>query len=328
MKAVQLKEYQAGKIELNTIEKPVPDLKEGEVLIRIAHSPINPSDLSFLQGQYGIKKKLPCIPGFEASGTVIKSGGGDADSLIGKNVAVTAPPMGDGSWAEYMKCPAGMCIELLEEIDLLQGSMLVVNPLTAISLVEIALKKQAKALIQTAAAGALGQMIYRYAKKKGLEVINIVRKDSQVKTLTDAGAEHVFNLTGDNFPRKLRSAAKKTGATVAVDAVGGELTGTIAQSMPGGSTIVVYGGLAESACQLHPGALIFLGQTVTGFWLSSAMYTMSPEEMSNHAREAQEMLKGELRSEVRAHFSLDDAQKAVDTYAKEMSGGKILISPQ
>ena len=112
-RAVELREYTDGLPAFHVVQKERTELEKGEVLVKIAASPINPSDLAFLKGQYGIKKKLPCIPGFEASGTVVASGGGFyANYLKGKNVACSASPTGDGTWAEYMKVPAQLCLPL------------------------------------------------------------------------------------------------------------------------------------------------------------------------------------------------------------------------
>src|SRR4051812_2507581 len=103
MKAVLLKDYDAPAEALSLAHIPVPPVRRGEVLVRMAASPINPSDLIFLKGQYGITKPLPVVPGFEGSGTVVAAGGGWlARRLVGKRVACRAPSDGHGTWAEYM----------------------------------------------------------------------------------------------------------------------------------------------------------------------------------------------------------------------------------
>ena len=326
-RAVELREYTDGLPAFHVVQKERTELEKGEVLVKIAASPINPSDLAFLKGQYGIKKKLPCIPGFEASGTVVASGGGFyANYLKGKNVACSASPTGDGTWAEYMKVPAQLCLPLKKSIDLEQGSMAIVNPLTALSLIEMAKNLGAKGVMQTAAAGPLGQMIHRLARKEGLNIIDIVRRDDQKEALTEQGFENVI-VSGPKFERDLRVSAKKLNVTVAFDAVGGEITGTLAGCMPNGSHVIVYGGLAGTACEVHPGSLIFQGQTIHGYWLSSYLGSKGPLSIIRLSKRVQKLLGSELKSEVRQRYSVDDAQQAVADYSERMSGGKVLITP-
>ena len=327
-KALELREYTEELPTFHVVEKQKPELKKGEVLIKIAASPINPSDLSFLRGHYGIKKKLPCIPGFEASGTVVASGGGFyANYLKGKNVACTSSQDGDGTWAQYMKTSAKLCLPLRKDIELEQGSMTIVNPLTAWSLIEWAEKLGSRSIIQTAAAGALGQMIHRLARKKGLQVIDIVRREDQWESLSNQGFENVLISKDSNFQKELTIRAKKLNALVAFDAVGGEMTGTMASCMPTGSHVIVYGGLAGTACEVHPGSLIFQGQTIHGYWLSSYLTSRGALSIIRLSRKVQKMLKTELKSDVRKRYSLEEGQQAVRDYTEIMSGGKVLITP-
>src|SRR5205085_1343735 len=112
-----------------SVEKlPLPALRRGDVLVKIAAAPINPSDLVFLKNRYGIQKKLPVVPGFEGSGTVVAAHGRPGRMLVGKRVAVRAPESGHGTWAQYMVCPAASCIPLLRGVTLEQGASLYVNP--------------------------------------------------------------------------------------------------------------------------------------------------------------------------------------------------------
>ena len=327
-RAIELREYTEDLPSFQVVQKKRPELAKGEVLIKMAASPINPSDLSFLRGQYGIKKKLPCVPGFEGSGTVVASGGGFyANYLKGKNVACSASPAGEGTWAEYMKVPAQLCLPLKKSIELEQGSMTIVNPLTAWSLIEIARDLGAKAIMQTAAAGALGQMIHRLAKKKGLDVIDIVRREDQKQALESQGFENVLISEDTKFERELRVRAGKLNATVALDAVGGEMTGTLAACMPNQSHVIVYGGLAGEACSVHPGSLIFQGQTVHGYWLSTYLSQRNPLQLVRLSGRVQKLLNTELKSQIRGRYSLEEGEKAVKDYTATMSGGKILITP-
>src|SRR5262249_2346285 len=139
MRAVQLLAYDGQPDSLSFARVPVPSPGPGEVLIKMAASPINPSDLMFVRGLYAFKKPLPAIPGFEGSGTVVASGGGImARMLAGKRVACAAadPKIAGGTWAEYLVTSAMLCVPLSKSLDLDQASMMLVNPLSAWALVQ------------------------------------------------------------------------------------------------------------------------------------------------------------------------------------------------
>ncbi len=328
MKAVRLSNYEKGFNSLECVAMPLPALKEGQVLIQMAAASINPSDLAFMEGNYGFKKKLPVVPGFEGSGTVVAASGPRAvKQLIGKRVACAASFDGDGSWAQYMAVGASYCLPLKKNVDIESGSSILVNPLTAYVLIEKAKKNGHTAIVQTAAAGALGRMIYRLARREKLEVINIVRRSEQIEIMKEIGAEHVLNSSDDRFDRSLLVLAKKLNATAAFDAVGGKMPALLAATMPTGSTITVYGGLSGETGELHPGILIFKQQTIDGFWLSRWMGGQSPKKMAGISSKIQDMLKTELKTDIRARYPLDKFREALEAYSQNMSGGKVLLLP-
>lgn len=328
MQVVELRQYSEDNVQLSISTRKVPIPVSGQVLVKIAASPINPSDLSFLAGNYGIKKKLPTVPGFEASGMVVASGGGVLGAYLrGKRVACAAMPDLDGSWAEYMLTSAAQCIPLRRSVELEQGAMLIVNPLTAFAMLEIARSGGARAIIQNAAAGALGRMIHRLATRQGIKVINIVRRTEQVDILKSAGIEHVLDSSSARFQRDLTVQARRLQAIFAMDAIGGAQTAILASAMPDGSQLLVYGGLAGEECRVHPGSLIFQEQTVRGFWLSKWLEQKSPLKILHMAGALQKMLATEMRSEVAGRYSLEQAGEALQNYASNMSAGKVLMIP-
>src|SRR5215470_652628 len=232
MKAVVLKDYNGTPQSLAAVDFAVPPLKSGQVLIKLAATSIGPADLMFLRGQYGFTKPLPVVPGFEGSGTVIASGGGlMGRGLMGRRVACLALECGHGTWAEYMVASTDLCIPLSKGISLEQGAYLVINPMTALALLEIARSGGHLAFVQTAAASTLGLMIARLAKRLQLTGIQIVRTPEQVQKLKSMGCEHVFDSNDASFQERLAEACNKFKATIAFDAVGGELTRRLALAM-------------------------------------------------------------------------------------------------
>ncbi|MCG6166452.1 zinc-binding dehydrogenase [Leptospira sp. FAT2] len=325
-KALELKEYSENKSRAVIVEKTIRPLKKGEVLIRMHSASINPSDLMFLRGLYGIKKKLPVVPGFEGSGTVVASGGGWYGSYLkGKNVACTAPGRGDGVYAEYMITDAFSCLAIGNDLSLEQGACLYVNPITAIAMVEQAQRAGAKALVQTAAASALGKMVVGIAARKGMKVINVVRKPEQEAALKAVGAEHILNSETSNFERQLRVLSNELKATVCLDAVAGELTARVLGAMPYGSRVIVYGALSEKEIPLHAGLMIFQDKKLEGFWLSTWVPQQSPFKIWKLSRELRALAKKELKTDIAARFPLEKAAEAIDHYAVNMTKGKVLI---
>src|SRR5271166_5299480 len=210
----------------------------------MAASPINPSDLASLQGLYGAKRALPMVPGIEGCGTVVRTGPGLlARRLLGKRVACAAGA-GDGAWAEYMVAPALQCSPLPASVSDEQGAMRIVNPYTAWAHLKIARQAGARTIVQTAAASALGQMVNRLAQLRGVQVVNIVRRDAQAETLRALGAKHILNSESSDFDSQLRDLCRQLDVRVAFDAVAGTMTARLLGALPPEARVVVYGGLA------------------------------------------------------------------------------------
>jgi NADPH:quinone reductase len=327
MRALVLHSYDIGSYASLTLEeRSVPQPGQGEVLVRMAASPINPSDLASLQGLYGVKKALPIVPGIEGSGTVVKTGSGFfARRLLGKRVACAAGA-GDGAWADYMVAPALQCSPLPDSVNDEQGSMRIVNPYTAWAHVKIAQQAGARAIVQTAAASALGQMINRLARLRGITVINIVRRDAQAETLRSLGAEHILISESPDFDAELRDLCRRQRARLAFDAVSGAMTARLLEAMPPETRVVVYGGLAGELISVNPGELIFNQRRVEGFYL--ARWISHQNQLALLAMQRQLYRLGDLtHAQIQLRAPLEDAQHAIATYEANMSAGKVLLMP-
>jgi NADPH2:quinone reductase len=328
MRALELREYDGQPESLVVVEKSVPRPRAGEVLVRISASPVNPSDLAFLQGLYGVKKALPVVPGFEASGRVVEAGAGFLGRrLVGKRVACAAPADGDGTWAEYMVTSASLCIPLIKGITDEQGATAIVNPLSAWAMMHMAKRARARAVVQTAAASALGQMMEGIGRRLRIPVINIVRRHEQVDLLRSKGAQHVLDSTAPDFDERLGELCTELNATVGFDAVAGELTGRMLIAMPAGARVIVYGALSGEGCLVDPRSLIFEGKRVEGFWLSKWLRSQNILKMLRTTRRVQKLLDGDLRTEIRARLSLEEAVDGIRQYTEHMTGGKLLFIP-
>jgi NADPH:quinone reductase-like Zn-dependent oxidoreductase len=302
-------------------------LRLGEVLVRMAAAPINPSDLVFLRGRYGVRKALPVVPGFEGSGTVVAGRGRAAQGLVGRRVACRAPEAGNGTWAEYMICPADTCVPLLPFVSDEQGASFYVNPLTAWMLLSIARQEGHRAFVQTAAASALGRMISRLAKRMRLRVISVVRRADQIERLRKEGHAHVLDGTTADFPWVLRALCGKVKARLALDAVGGPLTGILAESLEPGGRVIVYGALSGRPCAVPASAFIFEGKRIEGFWLTETLKHLSAGARARMALQVQRRLSDDLQTNVQARFPLSSFEQAVALYQSHRSQGKVLLIP-
>ena len=328
MTAVVLDSY-TGAGALRVEERPVPEPGKNEVLVRVAASPINPSDLAFLDGLYGFKKPTPTVPGFEGSGTVVAAGGGLMGRYLrGKRVACVSQRDGDGVWADYVVTSTNSALPLDESVSLEQGAMSVVNPLTAIALLDIAREGGHDALVLTAAASALGQMVNRLAQSEGIQVINVVRRDEQAALLRQQGATVVLNSNEANFTQQLRDVCHRHQTRLAFDAVAGTRTLQLLEAMPRHSKVTIYGGLSYQPAQVNPGHLIFQDKAVDGFWLTTWLGRKNFLKLLLLWRRAQKLLSSELKSDIRTRYPLRDVKKAIQEYQDNMTGGKILLRPQ
>ena len=330
MRAVQLRAYDGKPESIAVVEMPVPRPGPGEVLVRVLASPINPSDLMFIRGLYGFKKPLPAIPGFEGSGTVVEAGTGMMPRFLkGRHVACAAvdPNVTGGMWAEYVVVPAQLCIPLRKDVDLEQGAALLINPMTAWGLMHEARRGRHRAVVQTAAASALGRMIVRLGKRFSIPVINVVRRDEQVELLRRLGAEYVLNSGEPEFDKRLRDLCHQLGASIGFDAVAGEMSAIVLRAQPRGSDLLVYGALSVQPSHADPASLIFEGKRLEGFYLTAWLRSKNLLAQLVLARQVQELLRSDLKTEFQAKLPLQEAPRALQQYAANMTAGKVLLMP-
>ncbi|MEM9984245.1 MAG: zinc-binding dehydrogenase [Bacteroidota bacterium] len=314
---------------LGTQRVPLPKPGRGEVLIRMAASPINPSDLAFLAGNYGVKKAYPVVPGFEGSGTVVAAGAGILPRLwLGRRVACASDNRGLGTWAEYMVTTATRCVPLQSSVTDEQGAMMLVNPLTALAFFDQLKQKGVKGVIANAGASALGRMIIRLGRARGVAVISVVRKAAQIEELQALGATATLDSRAADFLSQLSALSQQHQARILLDAVAGPLTAEIMAAMPTGAEAWVYGNLSGQEIPLPSSRLIFEGKRVQGFWLSQVLANKPFWKAFLDTRRVQALVSSALETQVQGRFPLEEAQAAVALYTSNMSGGKALMVPR
>lgn len=316
---------------LRVVERPVPKPRSGEVLIQILAAPCNPSDLMHLQGRYGVEKAMPSVPGWEGAGRVVASGGGLMGRLlVGRTVACGGQGDFDGTWAEYYVARATQCIPLLDGLDPVQGSTLIVNPVSALAMLDTARRElRSPAVINLAAASQLGRMVVALAHADGYPVINVVRREAQADLVREHGGEHVLVSDAEDYEERLRALAHRLDARVAFDPIGGATTGQVLGAMPKGAHVLVYGSLAGEPCSgIDALGLIFEDKHVRGFWLTEWLERQNLLGLVQKTRALQKgMIGGLVRTEVKAKVGFDGFVDAALGYVDDMTAGKVILVP-
>lgn len=321
MKALALA---TGAVEL--VERPVPRPRAGEVLIAMRAAPINPNDLMSIDERYEVKRARGSIAGFEGAGRVVGSGGGLAAGwMLGRTVACNVAGE-DGTWAEYVVAPAMRCVPLDSGVDVEQGAMLLTNPMTAQVLLETALASGHRAFVQNAAAGALGKMLVRSCLRRGLSLVNVVRRTEQAKELEALGAKQVIVSSEPDAEATLAGVCRSLGVRFAFDAVGGEATRQLARALGDGGEVLVYGMLSGQPLQLDAGDVVFRGISVRGFTMYEWVKRTSLLGQFLMVRAAQQRLGDDLQSTVRARLPLSAHLEALTLARGTATDGKVLFA--
>jgi len=324
MQAIRLEE-ENGKLQVR--ELPVPKPGPGEVLVRMAASTINPSDIGFMYSTSGYSNRtLPVTPGNEGSGTVVGAGSGVFPNfLLGKRVACTRVGTRDGTWAQYLLTRASLCSPLRSDVPFENGATLIVNPMTALAFFEIIQKGKHPAFVNTAAASQLGRMLIRMAHKRGIPLVNIVRRDEQADLLHSLGAEYVLVSTRADFDQKLKELAHRLRATLFLDAIAGDFTQRLIDASPVGSMILLYSNLSQSPAKVNPNSLWYFDRRVEGFILSTWAPKQGFLKILRLTRQVQKLAHTDLATEFQKRILFSSVQEGLELYQKNMTAGKILL---
>ncbi|MEZ7991786.1 MAG: zinc-binding dehydrogenase, partial [Halioglobus sp.] len=357
-------------LEITLVDMAVPEPGPDEVLVQVEATPLNPSDLALLFGpadlttirvsgtaeQPVVTADIPAalmkmvagrigqsMPvGNEAAGTVIGAGASDAaQALVGKRVGI----IGGAMYSQYRCVNAFMCLELEAGTTAAEGASCFVNPLTALAMVETMRMENHTALVHTAAASNLGQMLNRICMNEDVALVNIVRKVEQEAILKAMGAKYIINTTSDSYYDDLTDALAETGATLAFDATGGgKLAGQILSCMEAAALrsmteyngygsdvfkqVYIYGGLDRNPTTLTRN--FGFSWSLSGFLLTPFLQKVGIEKSIQMRAKVAAEIKTTFASHYTKEVSLAEALslEAMAVYGKQATGEKYLIKPQ
>ncbi len=309
---------------LEPAEVPVPQPGPGQVLIKLRTASVNPSDLHFIKGEYGQPRVKGSPAGFEGCGDVVATGKG-AEALQGQRVAFVAA--GSGAWAEYVVTQMQMCIPLRPDISDDDGAAQIVNPLSAMAMVDMA-KAEGDAFVVSAATSQLGKLMCSLGRDLGLKPIAFVRRAETIDTLKDLGATEVLVTTDSDVVAQFAELSASMKPRVFLDAVTDQLSEKLFCAMPNRARWITYGKLSTEAPTLtQTGQLIFMGKRIEGFWLTQWMMSTPPADQMRVVTEVQaRFADGRWKTDVSEHLTLRNLVPNLADALKK-SDGKVIITP-
>lgn len=321
-KAVTFTTFGNPKEVLEIQERELEPLQDKEILVNIQAAPINPADINFIQGNYGIRPELPAIPGVEGTGIVRES---KSKNIKPGDVVIFIKRV--GTWQQYVTCSEHDVIVIRENIDPLQLAMLKVNPLTAERLIKgfISLQ-QGDYLIQNAANSGVGQCTIQLAKHYGLHTINLVRREELLAKLKAIGADHVLLDDKTITEQVTHICGQQNLPKLACNAVGGDSALRLMDAICPAGMHVTYGAMSLKSLKVPNKFLIFKDITLKGLWVTNWLAETSYEEIeSTYQQLASLVSAGKLQQEVDSTFCLDTIIDAVTRASEHERNGKVLI---
>ena len=300
-------------------ESPIPE--KGQVRVKVIAANINPSDVMFVQGLYGIRPQLPSPAGFEGVG-IVEALGENCKIKVGSRVSFTSI----GAWAEYAIAEESALIPIPETISDEVACQLFVNPFTAFALLHEAQLKEGDFLLLTAGGSTFSQLVIQIAAKKGIKTICTVRSNVQIAQLKQLGAYAVINTKEENLIERVMALTAKKGVPVCMDAVGGKLAGEALHCLGKGGRMLVYGMLSLKESVIHNGIMIFKNLKVEGFWLTTWLRFTNKEIVQKVAGNViSAFSKNELLVHIEKQYTLDQIAEAVSHADRPGRKGKIIV---
>jgi trans-2-enoyl-CoA reductase len=310
---------------IDAVDFETPPLASGQALVEVLAAPINPSDVLTLTGQYGLLPPLPAIGGNEGVGRVVELGPDTRGPKPGQTVLL---PVGSGTWTTHLVVDAARLMPLPNDADPQQLAMMTVNPPTALLMLQEFVDLQpGEWVIQNAANSGVGAYLIQLAKRRGLRIVSVVRRDSAVPAVEELGGDVVL-IDGDKLAKRVAEATGGAKIRLGIDAVGGSATDRLATALTEGAVLVNYGAMSGDPCEISPASFVFRDITLRGFWLSRWFKQATPEQRQAVFGEVATLIaQGVLHARIQATYPIERIKEAVAAAAAGARDGKILIVP-
>jgi len=352
MKALVFDRYGTAEDVLELREVPEPSPGPGEVKVKLRYSPINPSDLAnTIEGTYrdavgqaiwnrgkcedqfaidpAGQRRLPeppLTPGLEGVGEVVEAGKGLLPRMLkGKRVTIVGGRT--GNWAEYAVADARQALPVRKGLSEEQAAVSFVNPVTAYAMIREVLRVQSgSTVLQSAGNSELGKMIIRLGRRFGFTTISIVRNPAQVDPLRALGADHVVDISSENLADRVAEITRGQGVPYALDPIAGSLADEMVHCLGLGGTLLVYGTLSGELVTVSSRDLMTPCAKIEGFFLTNWLGQCNLLKKLAVTRATASLVQsGELTSDIRKTFTLDEYRDAIAEVRKPGNQGKVLL---
>jgi len=323
MRCISIERFGDPAAVVSLADRPMPEPGPGLVRVRMTLSPIHNHDLAIVRGVYGYRPELPAVPGTEAVGRVDALGEGVSGLRIGQRVATAST---NGVWAECFIAAAAKLVPVADALSDEAACQLLAMPLSALMLLEDLKLRPGQWLVQNAANGAVGKTLATLAQARGIQVVNIVRRDSALADLDAAGL--VNGVSTEHADWQKRVAAITAGAPIvrAVESIGGEAAQQLMSVLAENGELVSFGSLTFKPLVIGAEHLIFKQTTVKGYWASKRLAATPAAELGRMIGELGELVaNGTLNLPVDAVFDLRQAADAMEAAERIGRAGKVLL---
>ncbi len=309
---------------LTLAERDMPQPGPGQIRVKMVMSPIHNHDLMIISGKYGYKPELPAVPGTEAVGVVDALGDGVTRLAVGQRVTIGGA---EAAWAEYFLADANKAVPLPDAVSDEVACQLIAMPLSALIVLNDLDVKSGDWIIQNTANGAVGKTLAMLATARGVNVVNLVRRDAGVAELEALGIANAVSTASEGWEARVTELTGGAPIIRAIDSIGGAATDAIMNTLAEGGMLMSFGAMSLEPLQISAANLLFKRATVKGFWGAKRTGELAPEEMGKLIGELVTMAAtGVLKLPVEKQFDIADAGKAAAASDVPGRAGKIVLT--
>ena len=323
MRSVIFKSFGVPAEVLQLGEMPRPEPAAGQVRIAMKMSPIHNHDLSIIRGVYGYKPTLPAVPGTEAVGVIDALGDGVTRWKIGQRVTLASSR---GAWAESFVADQRVPMAIPDSISDEAACQLTAMPLSALMLLEDQQLTAGQWMIQNTANGAVGKTLARIAALRGINVVNLVRRDAGVAELEQQGIGNAVSTERSGWEDRVKAITGGAPILRAIDSIGGDVNG-IMSTLADGGTLWSFGAMSGKPLKISPDNLLFKQTIVRGYWISKRLETTGVTDIARMMGELIGMVEsGTIKLTVDRAFDLSEVVDAVKASDQPGRSGKIVLT--